>query len=62
MEKIEKNRYNGIRAGLWYTIGNMLIKGIPFLTLPLFTRLMSTSDFGIYNTYISYDCFLLGTL
>lgn len=58
MEKIEKNRYNGIRAGLWYTIGNMLIKGIPFLTLPLFTRLMSTSDFGIYNTYISYESVL----
>lgn len=51
-------QYNEIKAGLWYTIGNMLIKGIPFLTLPIFTRLLSTADFGIYNTYISYESVL----
>ena len=51
-------QYNEIKAGLWYTIGNMLIKSIPFLTLPIFTRLLSTADFGIYNTYISYESVL----
>lgn len=56
MRRVNKgNKYNGIKAGVWYTIGNMLIKGIPFLTLPLFTRLLTTDDFGIYNTYISYE-------
>lgn len=43
-----------INAGLGYTIGNILIKGISFLTIPLYTRLMSTSDYGIYNTYVAY--------
>lgn len=51
-------RGNIKKAGLGYTIGNYLIKGIGFLTLPLFTRLMSTSDFGIYNTYTSYESIL----
>lgn len=54
----KKREYNGIKAGIWYTMGNMLIKGIPFLTLPIFTRLLSTADFGIYNTYISYESVL----
>lgn len=47
--------YNGIKAGVWYTMGNILIKGIPFFTLPVFTRILTTSDFGIYNTYLAYE-------
>lgn len=43
------------RAGIWYTIGNILLKGCVFLALPIFTRLLSTSDFGIYNTYMAYE-------
>lgn len=43
-----------INAGIGYTIGNVLIKGISFLTIPIFTRLMVTSDYGVYNTYTAY--------
>lgn len=46
-------------AGIWYTIGNILIKGLSFLTLPLFTRLMSLSDYGLYTTYIAYESILV---
>ncbi|MBP2623962.1 oligosaccharide flippase family protein [Streptococcus oricebi] len=46
------------RAGLGYVIGNYFIRGIGFLTLPIFSRLMSTEDFGIYNTYLSYETIL----
>ena len=53
-----KKRYNPISASLFYTAGNMLIKAIPFLTLPIFTRLLTTEDFGLYNTYLSYETIL----
>lgn len=43
------------KAGIGYTIGNILIRGLSFLTLPIFTRLMSTSDYGIYSTYVAYE-------
>lgn len=43
-----------VNAGIGYTVGNILIKGIGFLTIPLYTRLMTTGDYGIYNTYIAY--------
>ncbi len=43
------------KAGTWYTLGNILLKGCIFLTLPIFTRLLSTSDFGVYNTYIAFE-------
>lgn len=44
-----------IEAGIGYTVGNYLLKGINFLTVPIFTRLMSTADYGTYNIYMTYD-------
>lgn len=46
------------KAGVGYTIGNTLVKGISFLTLPLFSRLMTTEEFGVYNVFISYESIL----
>lgn len=43
-----------INAGLIYMIGNIMIKGVSFLTIPLYTRLMLIVDYGIYNTYVAY--------
>lgn len=45
-------------AGIGYTIGNILIKGIGILTLPLFSRIMTTAEFGVYNVFVSYDSLL----
>ncbi len=47
-----------LRSGIGYTIGNILIKGINFLTLPIFSRLLSPEEFGVYNIFISYDAIL----
>ena len=43
------------KAGLGYIIANYLLKGLSFFTLPIFTRLMVTKDFGIYNTFLAYE-------
>ncbi len=43
------------KAGLWYTISNFIIKGCIFITLPIFARILTPSDFGIYNTYMAYE-------
>lgn len=42
------------KAGIGYTVGNILVRGITFLSLPIFTGLMSTQEFGLYTTYVSY--------
>lgn len=44
-----------VTAGIGYTVGNYFIKGLSFLTLPLFTRIMNTSDYGIYNSFSAYS-------
>lgn len=47
-----------IKAGIGYTVGNYLLKGLSFLTVPLFARLLTTEDFGIYSTFIAYESIL----
>ena len=42
-----------VKAGSWYTFTNFY-DGYFFLTLPIFTRLLSTADYGIANLYSSY--------
>ena len=52
-----------IKAGVGYIISNYLLKGLSFFTIPIFARLMSTADYGIFNTYAAYDsvlCIIVG--
>lgn len=47
-----------IKAGIGYTIANYFIKGLSFITLPIYVRLMSTADYGNFNTYLAYESML----
>lgn len=42
------------KASFFYLVGNLFNKGIVFLTVPVFTRLLSTSDYGVVTTYNSW--------
>ena len=44
-----------IKAGIGYTIGNYLLKGLSFLSVPVFSKLLSTTEYGRYNTFVSYE-------
>lgn len=47
-----------VKASVGYTVSNILVKGISFITLPLFVRMMSVEDYGVYTTYVSYESIL----
>lgn len=55
---MSRNQHSALKAGIGYTVGNILVKGINFLTIPLFSRLLSTEEFGVYNVFLSYDAIL----
>ncbi len=44
-----------VKAGVGYTVANILVKGINFLSLPIFSRLLTTEEFGYYNIFIAVD-------
>ncbi len=47
-----------VKAGAGYIVGNYMLKGLSFLTIPIFSRLMSTSDYGLYNMFLAYESIL----
>lgn len=49
---IKKINYK--KAGVLYTFGSFFNKGIAFLTVPIFTRLLSMEDYGMVSTYNSW--------
>ncbi|MEY8337955.1 oligosaccharide flippase family protein [Lachnospiraceae bacterium 62-35] len=49
------NKFNVAKTGLIYLISTILIKGIIFITMPLFTKILTVQAFGIYNAYMSYE-------
>lgn len=42
------------KASVYYLVGTLFNKGFAFLTVPIFTRILSTSDYGIVTTYNSW--------
>ncbi len=44
-----------IKATVWFTICNFVLKGISFITVPIFAALMPTEEYGIVSIYSSYE-------
>lgn len=49
-----KNQSVIFKATLWFMACSILQKGMSMLTTPIFTRLMSTDEYGLYTTYNSW--------
>lgn len=53
------NRYYGLspasKATIWFTICNLVIKGISFITVPLFTRLLPDVEYGKLSIILSFE-------
>lgn len=43
-----------LKAGIWYTLCSFLTKGIAFITTPIFTRLLSSAEYGEYNSFVAW--------
>ncbi|HEM4737779.1 TPA: oligosaccharide flippase family protein, partial [Streptococcus suis] len=41
-------------SGLVYTIGTILIQGLTFITLPIYTRVISQEVYGQFSLYNSW--------
>lgn len=42
------------KASLWFVVSNVMLKGISLITLPIFSRLLTTSEYGIVSVYQSW--------
>ncbi|WP_281001043.1 lipopolysaccharide biosynthesis protein [Marinitoga aeolica] len=39
---------------MWYTITDFILKGMAFITIPIFTRLLSVEEYGIVSVYTTF--------
>ena len=53
-----EQKINMKKASTSYLFGTLFNKGIAFFTVPIFTRLLSTSDYGVVTTYNSWIAIL----
>lgn len=53
-----KNKYNNIpvqvKASFWFLVCSFLQRGISVITTPIFTRLLSTTEYGQYSVFNSW--------
>ncbi|HAV01240.1 MAG TPA: hypothetical protein DCW47_08655 [Lachnospiraceae bacterium] len=43
-----------LKSGLWYTAASILIRAVAIITTPIYTSMLSTSDYGTANTFNSW--------
>lgn len=48
-----------VKAVFWFTVCNLMQRGISMITTPIFTRLLPTDEYGLYSTYLSWENVLL---
>lgn len=58
-DKMAKAGGVALKAGVWYVISSVMVKAISIITTPLFTRLMSTAEYGTVSTFTSWSSLLL---
>lgn len=49
-----RNLSQPVKASLWFVICNVVSRGVSFFTMPIFSRLLSTAEYGIVTTYSSW--------
>jgi len=64
LRKQYKNLSVVAKAAMWFTFATVFQKGISFITVPIFTRLMTTEQYGLFSVYLSWISVLtiLGTM
>lgn len=48
-----------IKAGFWYVVSTFLVKGLSFITHPIFAGLLSKEDLGAFSNFASWETLLL---
>ena len=56
----DNNKINvALKAGVWYVVYSVIVRAIAVITTPIFTRLLSTAEYGTVSTFTSWYSLLL---
>ena len=46
------------KIAIWYTISSIFVRGMAFISTPIFTRLLSKAEFGAFSNFTSWESIL----
>ena len=52
------NNIKALKSSVWYIVANFLTAASAFLTTPIFTRLLTPEQYGMYNNFTSWQSIL----
>jgi len=50
----EGNIKNAFKAGVWYTISTLIVRAIGVISTPIFSRMLTTEEYGITSTFTTW--------
>ena len=53
-----KNASLPLKAAFWFSVCSIIQQAVNFLTVPLFTRILSSEEYGIWTLYQSWQSIL----
>lgn len=56
---MHEKKINMKKASIYYLFGTLFNKGITFITVPIFTRILTVSDYGIVTTYNAWESIVM---
>lgn len=54
MSEVNSNDGKAVKSGIWYTVANVSLRAVAIITTPIYTGMLSTSDYGKANTFNSW--------
>lgn len=55
----QNNNKKALKSGIWYLVGNIVTKGMVFITTPIFTRIMEKEAIGDFSNFTSWIVILI---
>ena len=43
-----------LKSGIWYTVANFVMKSITFITTPIFARMLTHTEYGLFSNFTSW--------
>ncbi len=59
MDNRNKDSFIILKSGLWYTISNFLTRAMVFITTPIFSRILTTEQFGNFHVFANWQSMFL---
>lgn len=50
----ENSSIKALKSGMWYIVANFVTKSMVFLSTPIFSRMLTHEEYGLYSNYTSW--------